>query len=114
MRLGRWDTVSGHVDFLGLIAWGFSDERAWLTQSLDGKLIFATSPYSYSDPSYVYILYVEGENFSMERASRNGKIFGTPLADSDGVSIDLATGGTFEDVRQSRLRYDDFEEFVFP
>ena len=57
--------------------------------------------------SRVSVLRPRSGFLSVETARISGKIFGTPLADTEGVSLDIATGPNFENVRQARVRYHD-------
>jgi hypothetical protein len=109
LRLGRWDTSSAHVEWLHTFLEQWRLGTFWLTQSLDGRLVFASSA-SFDDRSVLALLQsTNGQNIVVDQvADIDGVIFGPPIADHEGVSLDIATGPNFDDIRQARIPYDEF------
>jgi hypothetical protein len=109
LRLGRWDTKSVNVDWLLTFLEEWRLDKFWLSESLDGRLAFVATA-GFEDESVVALLQsTNGDNLEVDQvASIAGTVFGPPLADFDGVSLDIASGGTFDDLRQRRRPYDEF------
>lgn len=109
LRLGRWDTKSANVDWLLTFLEEWRLDKFWLSESLDGRLAFVATA-GFEDESVVALLQSRnGDNLEVDQvASIAGRVFGPPLADFDGVSLDIASGGTFDDLRQRRIPYDEF------
>jgi len=110
LRIGRWDTLGSNVEWLATLPAEWCLNRFWLEQSLDGRLVFVSAPASPAEQSVVALLTsTNGSNLVIDGSTRfEGAIFGPPLADYDGVSIDVATGGTFEEIGQQRVTYGEF------